>query len=119
MAIRNATLRTAMANAYKGLVPYAALFTADPGATGTATGEVSGGSPAYARKAWNWGTAASSAVTSSATVFDVPSGANIQYVGSTTSGTAGTADVMDTASVTPQSFSSQGTYSVTGTYTQA
>lgn len=119
MAIRNATMRTALATAYKAQAPYGALFTADPGTTGSVTGEVTGGSPAYARKALTWGTAAASAVTSAATVFDVPSGTTVTYFGVTASVTAGTADLQDSAAVTSQAFASQGTYTVTATYTQS
>jgi len=117
--VRNNTMKTALANAYKAAGPYGALFTADPGTAGTATGEVTGGSPAYARKSLTWGTAANGVVQSAATAFDVPSGATVTFFGVTTAGTAGTADVQDSVAVTSQTFSSQGTYTVTATYTQS
>jgi hypothetical protein len=79
MAIAILAERNSLATKYATDAPYGALFTADPGTSGTATGEVTGGSPAYARKALNWGTASASAVTSAATTIDVPSGANVQY----------------------------------------
>jgi hypothetical protein len=54
------------------------------GATGgTGANELSGGTPAYARKAITWGAAAAgskSNITSSL-VFDVPAGASVAYVG--------------------------------------
>jgi hypothetical protein len=109
--------RNALVSAYIAAAPNAALFTADPGTTGTVVGEVTGGTPAYARVAAGWGAVANS--TSSGTgTFNVPSGANVQYGGVTVSATAGTADLRDRAAVTPQSFSSQGTYALTSTYTQ-
>lgn len=118
MAIRVLAQRNAMATAYGVAAPYGALFTADPGTSGTATGEVSGGSPAYARKAISWGGPSASAVTG-APVFDVPSGTTVTFAAVCASSTATTADVRDSAAVTSQAFSSQGTYTVTLTYTQS
>lgn len=117
MAIRNATMRTALAAQYKTLAPFGALFTADPGTSGTVTGEVSGGS--YARVNMTWGTAAASATTSAATPFNVPSGTTVTFFGVCTAGTAATADLQDSVSVTSQNFASAGTYTVTATYTQS
>ena len=73
MAIATLAQRNALVTAYTAAAPYGALFTADPGTSGTVTGEVTGGSPAYARKALNWSAASASASTGSG-VFDVPSG---------------------------------------------
>lgn len=118
--VRNATTRTSLAGSYATLLPYGALFTADPGTTGTATGEVTGGSPAYNRKAINWGTASASAVTTtSAPVFDVPSGTTVTYFGACSSVTPGAATVGDSVAITSQTFASQGTYTITPTYTQS
>lgn len=116
MAIRNLSQRNALATAYGAAAPYGAIFTADPGTSDTATGEVSGGSPAYARKAMSWSAAAASAITG-APVFDVPAGTTVTYFGVCTSATG--ANVRDSVAITSQSFSSQGTYTVTATYTQA
>ena len=117
MAIAILAQRNAMATAYGAAAPYGDLFTADPGTSGTVTGEVSGGSPAYARKAMSWGAASSSAITG-APVFDVPSGTTVTYFGVTVSATLTTADLRDKVAVTSQAFASQGTYTVTATYTQ-
>ena len=119
MAIRTVAQRTALAAAYASAAPYGALFTADPGTSGTATGEVTGGSPAYARKAAGWGTAANSAVSSGSMVFDVPSGTTVTYFGLTVAGTAGGADVRDSVALTSQAFASQGQYTVNAAYTQS
>ena len=118
MAIRNVTQRNALASAYATGAPFGALFTADPGTADAATGEVTGGAPAYNRKALSWGAAAASAVTGSA-VFDVPSGTNVTYFGACNTVTPGAATVRDSVAIGPQNFSSQGTYTVTPTYTQA
>lgn len=118
MAIATLAQRNALATSYGTNAPNGALFTADPGTTGTVVGEVTGGSPAYARKAISWGAAAASAITG-APVFDVPSGTTVTYAGVTVSVTAGTADLRDRVAVTSQAFASQGTYTVTYSYTQS
>ena len=118
MAIRNATQRNALATAYGTNAPFGALFTADPGTSDAATGEVTGGAPAYARKALSWGAAAASAISGTCT-FDVPTGTNVTYFGVCNLGTAGVANVRDSVAIGPQNFSSQGTYTVTPTYTQS
>lgn len=115
MAIQTATLRTTMATAYATACPYMGLATTAPGSSrGT---EPSGGSPAYARKASNAGTASASAVVFSPAAFDVPSGATIVGINMESASTAGT--YQDGTSVTSQAFASQGTYTVTATYTQS
>lgn len=118
MAIATLAQRNALASAYGTAAPAGALFTADPGTSGTVVGEVTGGSPAYARKAMSWSAPSASAITGSP-AFDVPSGANVQVFGVCASAVAGTADLRDKAAVTPQAFASQGTYTVTATYTQS
>jgi hypothetical protein len=84
MAIRVLAQRNALAAQYATASPNGAIFTADPGTSGAATGEVTGGSPAYARKAitgnWATATASASAVTGSAT-FDVASGTTVTFAG--------------------------------------
>lgn len=117
MAIRVLAQRNAMATAYGVAAPNGTLFSADPGTAGAATNELTGGSPTFTRKPWNWGAASASAITGSAT-YDVASGSTVAYVGVTVSTTLATADVRDSVAVTSQVFSSQGTYSVTATYTQ-
>src|SRR4051794_28815962 len=63
----------------------ASLHTADPGATGAS--EVSGGSPAYARKTIAWGAASGSDIhNSSNPTFDVPASTTITHAGFWTSG---------------------------------
>lgn len=118
MAIRNLTQRNALATAYGTNAPYGALFTADPGTADAATNEVTGGSPAYARKSISWGAASASAVTGTAT-FDVPAGVTVNYVGVANTNVAAAATVRDSAAVTAQAFATQGTYQVTFTYTQS
>jgi hypothetical protein len=118
MAIAVLAQRNALADAYGVAAPHGAIFTADPGTSGTATGEVTGGSPAYARKAMSWGAASASAITG-APVFDVPASTTVTFFGVCSSNVAGAATVRDKVAVTSQAFASQGTYTVTATYTQS
>lgn len=114
MAIQTVAMRNLLVDAYKAAALYGALYTTAPGATqGT---EVTGGSPAYARKSLSWSaTSASSA--NAAPVFDVPSGTTVVGAGVHSAVTAGT--YYDGGSVTSQAFASQGTYTLTITYTQS
>lgn len=123
MAIATDLQRKALATAYGTAAPYGALFTADPGTTGTVVGEVTGGSPAYARIASTWGAAATvsttATITSTGQAFNVPAGTTVTYYGQCVSGTAGTADLRDRVAITSQTFASQGTYTITAVYTQS
>jgi hypothetical protein len=112
MAIQTTTQRQTLAVAYGAAALWGAAYTTAPGsAAGT---EVTGGSPAYARKALSW-SGSNGVVTASAT-FDIPSGTTVLGVGVHSASAAGT--YLDGASVTSQAFASQGTYVVTFTYTQ-
>lgn len=117
MSIQTVAGRNLMATAYSTQVgKYGALSTTAPGAT--AGTEVSGGSPAYARIAPTWGTAASSAITASSPLaFNVPAGTTVVGYEHYDAATAG--NYLDGCSITSQTFGSQGTYSVTPTYTQS
>lgn len=72
MTFSNAA-KEAAALAVSALGNSISLHTADPGTTGA--NEVTGGSPAYARKTTTWaGAAADGVVTGSPVVFEVPAG---------------------------------------------
>ena len=114
MSIQTTTEKNNLATQYGTNAAYAALYTTAPGAT--AGTEPSGGSPAYARKALSWGAASNGTITATAT-FDVPAGTTIVGAGVHTAATAGT--YLDGASVTSQAFASQGTYTLTLTFTQS
>jgi hypothetical protein len=114
--VNNPTSRTTMATYFASQAPYMGLYSTT-GAGATAGTEITGGTPAYARKASAWGTAAASAVTSSPAPFDVPSGATVAGGGFHSAVTAGT--FWEGFALTSQAFSSQGTYTPTATYTQA
>ena len=58
-----------------------AAHTADPGGANSATAEVSGGSPAYARKAVAWNAASGGTATQNGdVVLDIPAGTTVTYV---------------------------------------
>lgn len=114
MPIQTVTMRNALVDAYKAQAAFAALATTAPGAT--AGTEPSGGAPAYARKAATWGATSNSSATATPPAFDVPSGASIVGAQFFTLVTAGV--YLDGGTVPTQAFASQGTYTLTATYTQ-
>lgn len=114
MPIQTATMRNALVDAYKAQATHAALYTSTPGAA--AGTEPSGGSPAYARRASSWGATSNSSATATPAAFDVPSGVTIVGAGFHSAISAG--NYLDGGTVPSQPFSSQGTYTLTATYTQ-
>lgn len=115
MAIDSTAMKNLLADAYKGAALYGALYSA-MGSAGSAGTEISGGSPAYARKAWSWGSSSGGVVSATGAVFDVGSGTTVVGLGMHSAVTAGT--YYDKVAITSQVFASQGTYTVTPTYTQ-
>lgn len=114
MAIQTNTMKNALADAYAVVATYADLYSTVPtgGVAGTA---ISGGAPAYASKPLSWGASAAGVKATTATPFDVPSGATVAGFGLKT-GAAGA--FQDGGSLSSQAFASQGTYTLTVTYTQ-
>lgn len=110
------TQKSSLAGKYASDAVYGALFTSDPGATGAVTGEVTGGSPAYARKAIAWGSPTNGVVSGTAT-FDIPAGTTLTF-GGICSGATG-ANLLDKVAITSQTFNSQGQYVATYQYTQS
>ena len=89
---------------------HASLHTANPDPSGGS--EVTGGSPAYARKSITWAAAAAgSMAASNQPVFDVPAGTTVSHVGFFTAVTTGTYYGM--SDVTDEVFGAQGTYTLT------
>lgn len=108
MALTEAGLNVA-ADAVAGVVGFVSLHSANPGTNGA--NELTGGSPAYARKAATWNAATGgNADSSNAPAFDVPAGADVAYVGFWSAVTGGT--FYGSAAVTTESFASQGTYTL-------
>ena len=74
--------------------------------------EVTGGSPAYARKAITWNTASGGSLDNNANpTFDVPAGTTIRRVGYWSAASAGT--YYGDSDITDETFGAQGTYTLT------
>lgn len=114
MTIQTNTMKTTLATAYKNAATYAAVYTTAPGAS--AGTEPSGGTPTYARKLISWGTVTNGVVSATVT-FDIPTGTTLVGAGVHDAITAG--NYLDGGAVTSQAFASQGTYTLTLTYTQS
>jgi hypothetical protein len=111
--IQTAVKKNTLASAYATDSPFGGLFSTVPGAS--AGTELTGGAPAYARKALSWSAPSNGVITTTAT-FDVASGSTVAGAGIYSAVTAGT--YTDGTGVTSQTFASQGTYALTLTYTQ-
>jgi hypothetical protein len=113
MAGYSNTARNVMLAELASVGVYASLHTSDPGDSGT--GEVSGGSPAYARKSITWGTAGTpttgEVAATSQPIFDVPAGTTVTYVGVWSASSGGT--FYGSGEVPAETFGSQGTYTLT------
>jgi hypothetical protein len=109
----DATAKNVMLDALAAVAVRWAAHTGDPGAANTASNEVSGGSPAYARKAVAWNTAASGEATQNGdVVIDIPAGTTVSWV--SLWNTAGTVRYLK-KDVTDEVFGAQGTYTIKGT----
>lgn len=112
MAIAVEATRNLMATYYSTLVTHLSGHTASPSTTGA--NEMSG--TGYARGAVTWGTAATSAITGTATIDIVNSGGTLTHVGGWSASTSGT--FRDGFDVTDIVYPGDGTAIVTITYTQ-
>lgn len=106
----NDAAKNLMLDSFGATVDYVSLHTDAVG--GGSAAEVTGGSPAYARKLITWNTAASANLDNANTsVFDVPSGTTIRRVGFFDAVTAGA--YFGDADITDETFGAQGTYTLT------
>ena len=111
MAGLSANGRNVGLNAIGAVGLYVSLHTADPGTSGTS--EVTGGSPAYARKAVTWAAASGGSMALNAGVtFDVPAGTTVTHFGVWSASTSGTYYGGGALSAS-ESFGAQGTYNLT------
>lgn len=106
----SAAAKNAMLDAFGAQASYLSLHTGNPGSTGAS--EVSGGSPAYARKSVTWSAASGgSKALSNAPLFDVPASTTITHVGVWSAVSGGT--FLGYIDTTDETFAAQGTYQVT------
>jgi hypothetical protein len=104
------TARNVGVDAIAALALRVAAHTGDPGAANAADNEVTGGSPAYARKAIAWNAAASGAATQNGNVvLDIPAGTTVSWLSLWNA--AGTVRYLK-KDVTNEAFGAQGTYTV-------
>ena len=104
------TARNVGVDAVAAVALRVALHTGDPGGANSASNEVTGGSPAYARKAIAWNAASGGAATPTANVvLDVPASTTVSWVSFWN--TAGTVRYFK-KDVTDEVFGAQGTYTV-------
>jgi len=114
LAIQTATLKNSMATYYGTQILGVDLTSTVPG--GAAGTVLTGGSPAYARKAPAWGAPSNGVVSTGAMTFDVASGSTVAGFNEMSALAGGT--YLDGNSLPSQTFASQGTYALTLTYTQ-
>ncbi len=108
MAYENAA-KNSMLDHLATEVLYVSLHTDFPA---TALNEVSGGSPAYARKSITWNAAQDgSMAASNQPTFDVPAGTTVAAVGFWSADNGGT--LYGGADVTDEVYAAQGTYTLT------
>lgn len=109
MALSNAG-KHVMLDQLATVAVWVSLHTSDPGTTGAS--EVTGGSPAYARKAITWNAAASGGLDSSnAPLFDVPASTTITHFGLWSASSAGTFYGGASLSAS-EAYTAQGTYTL-------
>jgi len=99
-----------MLDALGAVALFVSLHESDPGDNGA--GEISGGSPAYVRKAITWNPANGGSLDSIiAPVLDVPAGKTVNYVGFWSAESGG--DWYGASDVVDEVFGTQGTYTLT------
>jgi hypothetical protein len=103
----NESGRNLMLDALGNACGFLALYSDVAGTT-----EITGGSPAYARKAITYNAASGGSKSiSNSPVFDVPAGTTVRAVGFMTAASGGVQHAVD--DVTAETFAGQGTYTVT------
>ena len=114
-AIHRALNHLAGNTATSGPWTHASLHTGFPA---TAANEITGGSPAYARKAVTFEAVAGTELASSldisnAPVFDIPAGTTVSSVGLCTASTGNDTTITADANLTDEVYAGQGTYTLT------
>lgn len=109
------TSKNTMATYYGTQATQVGLATAAQSTTSTVTSELTGGSPAYARVATVWGTAASGAILGSQVTINVPTTTTVTHALLCTASTGAT--LFDWCSVTSTTYNAQGSAIITPTFT--
>lgn len=103
---RTTLCKNNMVTDYIARISVQALYAADPGTTGT--GEIAGGSPAYARVAPTAGTVSGGSGSMTA-LFNVESGDTVGGAGNIDS----SGNLLEGGPLTPVTFTGQGKYQLT------
>lgn len=119
MAIAVSATKNTMAAAYAALGNWIGAATGAPGSTTTPSNEVTGGSPAYARKQTTWSAGTTGVQNGTPVTLDTPA-ATITYVILASAATVASANMIDNVATTPSSvvMSAQGQVVITPQYTQ-
>jgi len=112
------TSKNAMANYYGTQATQIGLANTAQSTTSTITGEISGGTPAYARVATTWGSASSSAITGTAVTINVPTTTTVTHALLCTAST-GSTTLFDWCQVTSTTYNAQGSAIITPTFTMS
>lgn len=106
----NSTALNLMLDALAAAITHVSLHT-DVVGSGSG-GEVTGGSPAYARQPCSWGAASGGNIDLTGTeVFDIPAGTTVRRLGFFSALTSGT--YYGDAELTDEAYGGQGTYTLT------
>lgn len=109
-AAKNAMLN-ALDESQSAGADFMSLHTGNPGENGAS--EVTGGSPAYARKGITWGAASGgSKALSAAVTFDIPAGTTVTHIGLWDASSGGNF-LIGAALTDSRAFTNQGTLEVT------
>lgn len=110
--------RQSLATYFGTLGNWIGAATADPGTTQTPANEVTGGTPAYARKQTTWTPGTGGSNQGSKISLDIPSGTTVTHVIIASAAAVASANMIDKAAITSITFSTQGILDVTPSYTQ-
>jgi hypothetical protein len=110
----NNTSKDVALTAIGAAATFISLHSGDPSTTGA--NEITGGSPAYARVATTWGTAAASSMAGSQVTLNVPASTTISFWGVWTLVSSGTF-YEGGALPANETYGGQGTYLLTPTLT--
>jgi alkylated DNA nucleotide flippase Atl1 len=104
------TARNLMLDALGAVAVRVAAHTGDPGGANSASNEITGGSPAYARGTIAWSAASGGAAAQNGNVvLDIPAGSTVSWLSLWNS--AGTVRYLK-KDVTDEAFGAQGTYTI-------
>ena len=118
MAMAIGASRQTMATYYGTQGSWIGAATASPGSTTTPSNEVSGGSPAYARKQTTWSNGSNGQINGTKVSLDIPASTTVTHIILASAATVASANAWDYADTTDITFNQQGILDVTPQYNQ-